>query len=131
MALVRDATAARPDPLLLSAVLLACLLAGLLGWLGTQLSADRPGPAGPVVSADFALQSGKPVPDRQDIAVHVSAVVEKDPDPGRQGKVPAALPSSNAAADLVAIASAAPWDATPIPARTLRSHLSQAPPARA
>ena len=131
MVIARDATAARPNPLLLSAVLLACLLVGIVGWLGAQVPANPIGPAGPVVSADSALQSGKPVPHRPDIAVHVSAVVEKDPDAGRQGKVPVASPSSDAAANRVPIAPAAPWDATPIPARMLRSHLSQAPPARA
>lgn len=131
MATVHDATAARPIPLLLGAVLLACLLVGIAGWLGSHASAHAAGATGPTASARFALQSGKPIPDRPDIGMHASALVEKDPDTGRQGKAPGPGTGSEATAHPTATERAAPWDATPIPARTLRSHLSQAPPARA
>mgnify|MGYP003579240169 CR=1 FL=1 len=131
MAIARDATAARPFPLLLSAVLLACLLVGIVGWLGAHGSNHPAQAPGPVVSAGSPLQSGKPAPDRPDVSLHAAAVVEKDPDAGRQGKAPAHATASATAAHPTATQPPAPWGSTAIPARTLRSHLSQAPPARA
>lgn len=132
MAAASDATANRCwTPLLLTAAVLLCLLA-VVGGLGSSPgSMDRAGTVAAMAAAESLQVSGIPAPDRAPVAVHACAAAEKEAENGRPDPAERATSLPSCMAGTRTAASPAAWAMPAIRSRPLRSHLSQAPPARA
>jgi len=143
MAPARDApAAARLTALLLGAVATACLLAAVLGWRTAPQAGGLQGmnAAGVPVAALLAPastpaaaehQAGTPAPQGPAAGMHGSARAELDPESGRATKPAPLSATARIQGGPPATAPRLARVLPPLPARAARSHLSQAPPARA
>jgi len=123
------AAPARWTPLLLTAVMF-CLAVAVVGlrWGAAQTAHARVVAA---VASQSLHRSGIPAPDRAPVTLHTCTAVEKEAETGRldPDSRAAALPPCRAGTGVAA--ATAGWAMFSLPARPLRSHLSQAPPDRA
>lgn len=129
MASARVAHFARWTPLLLAAAAMVCLLAVLLGGRALQTEAAQATPV--TVAPSAQTRCGDPAPSRPEPGLQACAAAEKEAEHARPGTpVPPGWQQTLLSAGSATVATTTPTQPA-IPARALRSHLSQAPPARA